>query len=173
MIDYRHSLLGTVSGDHLIGYGTNPTIAKSVIDQVAAAVRQRLPGPDITPEQLRSRSWWTGPDVYVLVDDYDMVATSQDHPMMALHEFLPHAAEIGLHVIVARRSGGAGRGLFEPFLARLREVGTPGIMLSGDRDEGPLLGGMRARVLPAGRGWLIDRRGSVQLIQLTWRPPAE
>ncbi|GAB3413868.1 type VII secretion protein EccC [Flindersiella endophytica] len=173
MVDYRHSLLGTVTGDHLIGYGTNPAIATSVIEQVAGAIAARLPGADITPEQLRNRSWWTGPDVYVLVDDYDMVATGKDHPMMPLYPYLAQAAEIGLHLIVTRRSGGAGRGLFEPFLARLREVGTPGLMLSGDREEGPLLGGLRARILPAGRGFLIDRRGTVQLVQLTWRPPAE
>jgi DNA segregation ATPase FtsK/SpoIIIE, S-DNA-T family len=173
MVDYRHSLLGTVNGDHLIGYGTNQAIATSVIEQVAAAIQQRLPGPDITPEQLRNRSWWHGPDVYVLVDDYDMVATYKEHPLMPLYEYLTQAAEIGLHVIVTRRSVGAGRGLFEPFLARMREVGTPGIMLSGDRDEGPLLGSMRARILPAGRGFLIDRRGTIQLLQLTWRPPAE
>lgn len=172
MIDYRHSLLGTVESEHRIGYGTNPAIAASVIQQVAEGMSHRLPGPDITPEQLRDRSWWHGPDVYVLVDDYDMVATSKDHPMMPLFPYLAQAGEIGLHVVVTRRTGGAGRGLFEPFLSRLREVGAPGLMLSGDRDEGPLLGGLRPRAMPAGRGFLIDRRGTMTLLQLTWRPPA-
>ena len=173
MVDYRHSLLGTVSDDHLIGYGTNPAIAESVIQQVAAAMEQRLPGEDITPEQLRNRSWWHGPEVYVLVDDYDMVCTSAEHPMAPLFPFLAQASEIGLHIVMTRRTGGAGRGLFEPFIARLRDVGAPGLMLSGDRTEGPLLGGLRPTVLPAGRGWLIDRRGTVRLVQTTWCPPAE
>ena len=62
-------------------------------------------------------------------------------------------------MVLTRRTGGAGRALYEPFLSRLRDVGTPGLLLSGDRDEGPLLGGMRAQVLPPGRGWLVDRRG--------------
>jgi len=173
MVDYRHSLLGTVEGDHLIGYATNPAIAASTIEQVAAAVARRMPGEDITPEQLRNRSWWEGPDVYVLVDDYDMVATSKEHPMMPLFPFLAQAVEIGLHVIVTRRTGGAGRGLYEPFLARPPEAGAPGVLLSGDRDEGPLIGGLVARHLPAGRGRLVDRRGGVRLIQLCWRPPAQ
>mgnify|MGYP002714412339 CR=1 FL=1 len=28
------------------------------------------------PQQLRDRSWWTGADVFVVVDDYDLVVTS-------------------------------------------------------------------------------------------------
>jgi S-DNA-T family DNA segregation ATPase FtsK/SpoIIIE len=136
-------------------------------------MRERLPGEDITPEQLRTRSWWHGPEVYVLVDDYDMVCTSAEHPLAPLFPFLAQGAEIGLHVVMTRRTGGAGRGLFEPFIGRLRDVGAPGLMLSGDRSEGPLLGGIRPTAMPAGRGRLIDRRGTVRLVQLTWRPPAE
>ncbi len=40
-------------------------------------MQHRLPGPDVTPQQLRDRSWWTGPELYVLVDDYDLVATGR------------------------------------------------------------------------------------------------
>ena len=108
----------------------------------------------------------------MLVDDYDMVAPVKDHPLMPLLPFLAQAGDLGLHLVVARRTGGAGRGLFEPFLARLREIGTPGLLMSGDRDEGPLLGGRRPQVLPPGRGWLVDRRGTSRLIQLTC-PPAD
>ena len=34
----------------------------------------RLPGEGVTQQQLRDRSWWSGPEVYVVVDDYDLVA---------------------------------------------------------------------------------------------------
>jgi S-DNA-T family DNA segregation ATPase FtsK/SpoIIIE len=171
VVDHRRSLLGGVEGDHLLGYGTNQQVSAALITEVAKAMSERLPGPEVTPEQLRNRSWWHGPDVFVLVDDYDMVATFQDHPMMPLLPFLAQASDLGLHLVVTRRTGGAGRGLYEPFLARLREVGTPGLLMSGDRDEGPLLGGRRPQVLPPGRGWLVDRRGTSQLIQLTCPPP--
>jgi S-DNA-T family DNA segregation ATPase FtsK/SpoIIIE len=172
VIDHRRSLLGGVEGDHLLGYGTNQQVSATLIQEVATAISERLPGPDITPEQLRNRSWWQGPEVFVLVDDYDMVATFQDHAMMPLLSFLAQGSDVGLHVIVARRSGGAGRGLFEPFLARLRDIGTSGLLMSGDRNEGPLLGNLRPQILPPGRGFLVDRRGVYQLIQLTL-PPAE
>ncbi|WP_433269063.1 type VII secretion protein EccCa [Actinosynnema sp. CS-041913] len=173
LVDHRRGLLGEVGEQHLLGYGTNDTHSRGLLAEVAEAMTARLPGPAVTPEQLRARNWWQGPEIFVLVDDYDMVATHKDHPLMPLLPLAAQGADIGLHVVLARRSGGAGRGLFEPFLGRLREVGTPGLMMSGDRDEGPLLGGMRAQVLPPGRGWLVDRRGHKGLVQLAWLPPRE
>jgi S-DNA-T family DNA segregation ATPase FtsK/SpoIIIE len=172
VVDYRRSLLGSVPESHLLGYGSSQSVAAGLIAEIAEAMIARLPGPDVTTEQLRNRSWWNGPEVYVLVDDYDMVATFKEHPMMPLMPFLAQAGDLGLHLVVTRRTGGAGRGLFEPFLNRMREVGTPGLLMSGDRDEGPLLGGLRPQLLPPGRGWLVDRRGAGQLIQLAWLPPA-
>ncbi len=173
LVDHRRGLLGEVGADHLLGYGVNDAHSRGLLAEVAEAMAQRLPGPDVTPEQLRARNWWRGPEIFVLVDDYDMVATHKDHPLMPLLPLAAQGSDIGLHVVLARRTGGAGRGLFEPFLARLREVGTPGLMMSGDRDEGPLLGGMRAQVLPPGRGWLVDRRGHKGLVQLAWSPPRD
>ncbi|WP_020661518.1 type VII secretion protein EccC [Amycolatopsis benzoatilytica] len=172
VIDHRRGLLGEVADEYLLGYGVNDEHSGGMIAETAEALTKRLPGPDVTPEQLRARNWWQGPEIFVLVDDYDMVATHKAHPLMALLPLAAQAGDIGLHVVLARRTGGAGRGLFEPFLGRLREVGTPGLMMSGDRDEGPLLGGMRAQVLPPGRGWLIDRRGGKGLVQIAWHSPA-
>jgi S-DNA-T family DNA segregation ATPase FtsK/SpoIIIE len=56
---------------------------------------------------------------------------------------------------------------------RLRELGSPGILLSGDREEGTLLGNVRPSAQPPGRGWLVTRRGGNQLVQLGWLPPPE
>jgi S-DNA-T family DNA segregation ATPase FtsK/SpoIIIE len=126
----------------------------------------RLPGPDVTAERLRARNWWTGPELFVLVDDYDLVATGMDNPLLALLPYLPQGRDIGLHVVLTRRTGGAGRALFETFVARLRDVGSPGLMLSGDRNEGPLLGGLKPEPLPPGRGRLVDRRRAPSLVQV-------
>ncbi|WP_449224195.1 type VII secretion protein EccCa [Amycolatopsis speibonae] len=173
VVDHRRGLLGEIGDDHLLGSGTNDAHSRELLGEVAEAMTKRLPGKDVTPEQLRARSWWEGPEIFVLVDDYDMVATHKQHPLMPLLPLVAQGSDIGLHVVLTRRSGGAGAGLFEPFLSRLREVGTPGLMMSGDRDEGPLLGGMRAQVLPPGRGWLVDRRGGKGLVQLAWLAPRE
>ena len=172
VIDHRRSLLGAVQGEHLLGYGTGHQVSADLINRLVQILEQRIPGPDVTPQQLRDRSWWQGPDVFVLIDDYDMVASGEGHPLMPLLPYIPQAADIGLRIYVARRTGGAMRGLFEPVLAKIRDVGSPGLLLSGSRDEGLLLGGLRAQPLPPGRGFLINRQGSTQLIQLT-HPPAD
>jgi S-DNA-T family DNA segregation ATPase FtsK/SpoIIIE len=173
LVDHRRSLLGEVPGTHLLGHGTDSVATRKLMTELAQGMRERVPGPDVTPEQLRRRSWWRGPEVFVLIDDYDLVVSSLDNPLQPLLEFLPQGRELGLHVVVTRRSGGAGRALFEPFLARLRDIGSPGVMLSGDRSEGPLLGGLKPDALPPGRGRLITRGDPPRMMQLAWLPPAD
>jgi S-DNA-T family DNA segregation ATPase FtsK/SpoIIIE len=172
VVDHRRSLIGGVESEHLLGYGMNHQATAELIAGLANVLQERVPGPDVTPQQLRDRSWWEGPDIFVLIDDYDMVASSENHPLMPLLPFIPQASDLGLRIVVARRTGGAMRGLFEPVLARMRDVGSPGLLMSGSREEGPLLGGLRAQPMPPGRGWLISRQGTNQLIQLT-HPPTD
>jgi S-DNA-T family DNA segregation ATPase FtsK/SpoIIIE len=169
VVDYRRSLLGTVTTEHQIGYGTSAKVTADLVKEVAGVMRKRLPGAGITPQQLRDRSWWTGPELYVLVDDYDLVSAAQPNPLQPLLEFLPQARDIGLHLVLARRSGGAARAMFEQVVMRLKELDTPGLVMSGSRDEGKLLGDVRPSALPPGRGWLVTRDGA-RLIQLAYRP---
>ncbi len=168
LIDYRRSLLGAITTEHLIGYGTAADNAADLVGSVAAYMDKRRPGPDITPEQLRTRSWWEGPECFVLVDDYDLVATGGSNPITPLIDYLAQARDVGLHLIVTRRAGGAGRAQFDPVLQRLRELGSPGIVMSGDRDEGALLGSVRPSPQPPGRGWMVSRRHGTRLIQLAY-----
>jgi S-DNA-T family DNA segregation ATPase FtsK/SpoIIIE len=77
-----------------------------------------------------------------------------------------------LHLVVARRAGGASRALYEPVIQSLRELGSPGLVLSGSPDEGALVGNVRAVPAPAGRGRLVTRDRGVEVVQLAWRDPA-
>jgi S-DNA-T family DNA segregation ATPase FtsK/SpoIIIE len=172
LIDYRRSLLGAVTTPHQIGYGSTAQRTEEILAEVAQVMQGRLPGPDVTPEQLRNHSWWHGPQLYVLVDDYDLVASSTGNPLSHLLPYLTQARDIGLHVLLTRRTGGAGRALYEPVTTAIRELGSPGMVMSGERDEGPLLGNVRPSAQPPGRGWFVTRRGGAQLVQLAWLPPA-
>ncbi len=84
IVDHRRSLLGTVTTPHLIGYGTAGPTTAALISEAAGVMHNRLPGPDVTPEQLRNRSWYKGSDLYLLVDDYDLVVTSSNNPLAPL-----------------------------------------------------------------------------------------
>jgi S-DNA-T family DNA segregation ATPase FtsK/SpoIIIE len=172
IVDYRRSMLGLVTTPHLIGYGTSAQLTADVIQQAVTVMKERLPGPDITPEQLRNRSWWRGPELYVLVDDYDLVVTGPNNPILPLLDFLAQGRDIGLHLIVTRLVGGAARALFDPIIGRIRDLASPGMIMSGPKDEGVLLGNVKPQLLPAGRGWLVSRRHGAQLVQTAWTPPA-
>jgi DNA segregation ATPase FtsK/SpoIIIE, S-DNA-T family len=171
IVDYRRTLLGVVESDHLAGYvhssGGLTAQLPALLDRLAA----RMPGDGVTQQQLRARSWWTGPEIFVIVDDYDLVAGATGNPLTPLLDHLPHAKDIGLHVIVARRSGGAARAMFDPLLARMRDLGAAGLMMSAGPEEGVLLGAVRPSPLPPGRATLITRSDPAQLIQVAWTDP--
>jgi DNA segregation ATPase FtsK/SpoIIIE, S-DNA-T family len=171
LVDYRRTMLGFVTTDHMIGYAVSAPSLQQMMTDVRASLVKRMPGPDVTQDQLRNRSWWSGPDLYVIVDDYDLVATQSGNPLDPLLEFLAQAKDVGLHLIVARRAGGAGRALFQPMIGRLRELSTPGIMMSGNKDEGVLLGTVKPSALPPGRGTIVSRKIGQQLMQVAWLPP--
>ncbi|WP_341717970.1 type VII secretion protein EccCa [Micromonospora sp. FIMYZ51] len=171
LVDYRRSLLGVIETPHLIGYGTAAAHTAELVESAAGYMQGRIPGPEVSPAQLRDRSWWSGPELFVLVDDYDLVASGPANPLRALEEHLPQARDIGLHLVLVRRAGGAGRAQYEPVVQRLRELSTSGLVMSGSPEEGALLGAVRPGPLPPGRGRLLTRREGVRLVQLAYLPP--
>ncbi|HEY3504368.1 MAG TPA: type VII secretion protein EccCb [Actinocatenispora sp.] len=169
IVDYRRALLDVVSGDHLIGYAPSATSAQTMMRDVAGVMAKRLPRADLSPDQLRNRTWWSGPDLYVLVDDYDVVVSSATSPLAELRPFLAQARDVGLHLILTHRSGGASRAMYEPVIQALRELSSPTLLLSSSREEGVLAGGVRARPYPPGRGMLVRRKEGNELIQVAWQ----
>ncbi len=173
VIDYRRSLLGEVPESHLVGLAGSAQQAGDIVARVRSTMESRIPGPDITPSQLKQRSWWSGPEIFVLVDDYDLVSTGAGDPLPGLAEYLPQARDLGLHVIVTRRSAGAGRASFGGLLPLLADAGGAGLLLSGSKDEGAVFAGVRMAPLVPGRGTLVRRSSAPGLVQLPWAEPAE
>ncbi|WP_248499637.1 type VII secretion protein EccCa [Tomitella gaofuii] len=172
VVDYRRTMLGEVVGPHLAGYATTGDVLGRMVAHLQSVLAGRLPGADVTQEQLRARSWWEGPEIVLVVDDYDLVATASGNPLHPLVEYLSQGKDIGFHLVVARRTGGAARALFDPVLGRLKDLSTDGIVMNGSRDEGPLIGGTRPDQLPPGRGVLVSRSGGHRLVQLAFSDAA-
>lgn len=164
--DYRRGLIDAVDTDHVISYGASAQALVPQMTDLADAIKARMPGPDVTTDQLRSRSWWRGSEAVLLVDDYDLIAAGTVNPLDPLVELLPQAADLGLHLVLARRPLGPERGTDDRVIRRLTELETPGLLLSADRDEGMLLG-VRHTIQPPGRGMLVTRRGRPVTVQLT------
>ena len=151
-------MLGFIDSPHLMEYTVTTEQLKNNVRDVAAALKKRMPGPDVTQQQLRDRSWWTGPELFVVIDDYELVSPQGNNPLTPLQEYVAQATDVGLHMIIARNSGNAGRALFEPIIGKMREVSTPGLAMSANKDDGQLVGNIKSRQLPPGRGTLVSRR---------------
>lgn len=172
MVDYRRAHLGEIPEDYLGAYLTTADQTAGGISELVDFFRSRLPGPNVTPEELRTRSWWSGAEGFVLVDDYDLVATQQGNPLAPLAQLLAQAADVGLHVILTRRLGGASRAAYDPILQAMTDLGTTGILLSGSPEEGQLIGRVKAVPSVPGRAQIVSRGKGLQVAQLAYTPRA-
>ncbi|WP_369200967.1 type VII secretion protein EccCa [Streptomyces sp. PU-14G] len=168
--DYRRSLLGAIPDTHLLEYAPMSNTMETHMNALRDLMDRRAPSPDVTPQQLRDRSWWTGPQIFIVVDDYELVATSSGNPLSVLTEHLPFSRDVGVRFLIARSSAGASRSMFESFMTRIKELGAQGVVLSGDPSEGDLLGNVRPRPMPPGRGFFVSRKRGTPLVQLGWLP---
>ncbi len=172
VVDPRRGLLESVPDAYRRGAAVSTPAAETLIRDLTEELKERVPGTDITPAQLRRRDWWSGPEIFVLVDDYDLLLGPAGGPFGPLVELVPQAGDIGLHMVMARAAAGSSRSSMEPVTRRLQESNTPELALSMPANELPLLNGARGRQLPPGRAMLVTRRGGVGL-QIGWTEETE
>ncbi|MFE4451349.1 type VII secretion protein EccCa [Streptomyces sp. NPDC056796] len=167
LVDFRRGLTDTVPDAHRLGYAVGTDLLRQMVDGAARALRERVPGQDVAPGRLALRDWWSGPRLFVIVDDHELVSGGGfggNDPFAPLYELLAQGTEIGFHLIVARGANGAARAVgADPLLRRLMETNTPVLLLSCPPSEGQVVPGTRSRVLPAGRGLYITRRRTTQI----------
>jgi len=171
VVDYRRALLGEVPEEYQLHYLTSSAQATPALAELSEYLRGRIPGPDVSPEQLRSRTWWTGAELFLVIDDYDLVVTSQGSPMQPMVDLMAQARDVGLHVALTRRSGGASRALYEPVVQSMRDLSMPGIVLSGSPDEGALIGTVKPTPSRPGRGRMVTRGRGTDVVQTAWTTP--
>lgn len=145
--DGRRGLLGVP------GY-RSPASFTEELTRWEGVLRERIPDDvtSLSPQMLRDRSWWTGPDLVVVVDDLDH-STDLTAALDILVPLLPHAADIGLHLVTARRSAVMGRSTYTPLLQGVRDS-TAWVLLSAPREDGPVAGQVLRPTAP-GRGVLV------------------
>ena len=166
--DPRRAHLGRPDEDMVAAYAASSSAITDAVRALATTLTSRLPGADVTPAQLAERSWWQGPELYLLIDDLDLVG---EEPLRPLLDLIPHARDIGLHIVAARKFGGISRALFAPFLTAVKDLHPDVLVMDGTRDEGAIFG-VRPAPLPPGRATLVqgEPKGSIQLPQLQEQP---
>ncbi|MFD5073214.1 type VII secretion protein EccCa [Streptomyces sp. NPDC058371] len=164
VFDPRRGLRGVVPEPYRGGYAHNAKLAAALSTGIAAELEKRLP-ETADPDAGATEPAFTGPRIVILVDDYDILTTAGQQPLAPFLPYISSAQDIGLHFVIARRTAGSSRALYEPLLTTLRETGTTALLMTGDRTEGQLFPGLYASAQPPGRGTLVRRGRHHQLIQ--------
>lgn len=167
VIDPRRTLVESVPEEYLFGTAFSASATEQIISKLTAELKERVPSADITPAQLRRRDWWSGPEIFVFIDDYDLLLSITGGPIAPLVELIPQAGDIGLHLIVARAGAGSSRTAMDSVIRRLHESNTPELTFSMPSAEPMTFSLGRGRALPPGRAELLTRRGGTGL-QVGW-----
>ncbi|RZU62554.1 type VII secretion protein EccCa [Zhihengliuella halotolerans] len=170
VFDPRRGLKNVVDPDRVGGQATSAVLAQQLTAAIVGELRKRIPE---NPLAAGEDEGFEGPRIVLVVDDDDVLASSGASPLTPFAEYLAMGAEIGLHAIVARKVRGASRGLFTPFVSALRDAGGATFIMDGDRSEGPLVSGVRARRQPPGRGLFLHAGRQPATIQAVHVPAAD
>ncbi|MFE6364152.1 type VII secretion protein EccCb [Streptomyces sp. NPDC057806] len=165
IFDPRRGLRGTIPEPYRGGYAHNAKLAAALSTGIATELEKRLPETADPDAPLTAEPAFTGPRIVILVDDYDILTAAGQQPLSPFLPYLSSAQDIGLHFVLARRTAGASRALYEPLLTALRETGATAMVMTGERTEGQLFPGLYASQQPPGRGTLVRRGRPHQLIQ--------
>jgi S-DNA-T family DNA segregation ATPase FtsK/SpoIIIE len=169
--DFRRELHDCIPQEKQINYTVATDALSGSLEEAASLLQKRVPGPDITPDRLRKRDWWSGGRLFIIIDDFELTeGGGMGDPLNPLLPLIPHGADIGLHLIIARSTAGASRAMMGQTLRRIWELGTPAMLFSCPKDEGTFLGNVRPRSLPPGRAQFINRRRGVRLVQTPLLP---
>lgn len=164
IVDPRRSLENSIPSEYLGGYAASEPLAAQLAAEVAATLAERM--AQVAGQARASEP--PLPRIVLLVDDYQVLTAAGRAPLRPLLPYLAVARDVGLHVVLTRQVSGAARGLIEPFVRTLLEVGATGLVMSGDRSEGVLMGGVRATRLPPGRCLLVRGGESVRTAQTAY-----
>jgi S-DNA-T family DNA segregation ATPase FtsK/SpoIIIE len=158
--DPRRVLDDVVPEDYLGGYATNAAVGAQLTNAVLQEIKKRqAPKEDQSTPQRSAR-------MVALIDDYDILTVGGGQsPLAPLVPFIPMAADLKMNYVLTRRVRGSSRGMYETFFSTLRDNGTSALILSGDKGEGSLINGVKARKLPPGRGQLLVTGRPVMTVQ--------
>lgn len=155
LVDPRRQLLTALGSDYVERFAYNLDGVVAMMGELAAALAGREPPPGLSAEELLSRSWWSGPEIFLIVDDIQQLPPGFDSPLHKAVPFVNRAADVGLHVIFTRTFGGWSSAGSDPMLRALHQANAPLLVMDADPDEGFIRGKMKGGPLPRGRGLLM------------------
>lgn len=170
--------------EHLIadGYMRKDNYIQSAPDDIARVsesiirlLNKRAPQSGVDARTILERTWFDGPELFVLIDNYTSIM-SQQGMSSPLDEIVKHlgAENRGIHLIIATNAMGfvVNTQMNKPMKA-LMSISTPILMLNGPSTEARVTG-MKKKFEERrpGRGELVDTVNSrADLVQVAWMEP--
>ena len=167
VVDPHNDLLRVVEGEHLGDYVFREDQIRALGDRLGGLLTERMPAQDQSQEELAAGSRrWTGPEIFVIVDREETLASwdtggfmaGTGYPLAALKPFISRGKEVGLHLVVSRGIAQWGRTQANPMVGELVKVKSPAIVMDGDPGEGPIIGTTKAVPAAPGRGLYVTDR---------------
>jgi type VII secretion protein EccCb len=155
LVDPRRQLLTVLGPEYVEKFAYNLDGVQAMMGELAAILASRQPPPGLSAEELLSRSWWSGPEIFLIVDDIQQLPPGFDSPLQQAAPWVTRAADVGLHVLVTRTFGGWSSAGSDPILRALHQANAPLLVMDADPDEGFIRGKMKGGPLPRGRGLLM------------------
>ncbi|GLV58721.1 type VII secretion protein EccC [Dictyobacter sp. S3.2.2.5] len=173
IIDYRKSLISLAHTNHVMAYASTLDDINKCVQFLNEEFQRRQASNASGPvETAMGDRTWNGTHYYLVVDDYEMVATQtpqSGNPLNPLEAVLQSAKEVGIHFILARRVVEIGRANYDPIYRSIKNMESPGLIMRGDPVEGRqvLHKQSASDKMPTGRGYLVRRGAQPMQVQVT------
>ena len=170
VLDPRRTLLGVVQGPHLRDYAYTQSAIREAIKELVAELENRQPPPGTSQEEMMTKTFWSGPEIFVVIDDAGVWPT-MDNPLMMLGPHIEGARDTGLHVFAATAVANWNQvAIGSSVLGKLRASLAPVLILDGRRDAGKIVADIFAEPQRPGKATYYTRSGTTGAL-IGWSNP--
>jgi DNA segregation ATPase FtsK/SpoIIIE, S-DNA-T family len=166
---------------YLMGYASDKPSVGAVVAKVKAEIERRNPTMEdkLTAAMIRDRSWYTGPEVFVLIDGVQAFMSSgigmMDSPLEPIATLMEGRNDLGLHVYATGPAQGFPTARMSArFYRAIAQTNAPTLLFSGPVADGTIWPGTGikfARRQP-GQAMLVDPENMVpEIIQTAHARP--
>ncbi|OHU47206.1 hypothetical protein BKG82_26485 [Mycobacteroides chelonae] len=164
---------------YLLSYAQDTNSFKDTVEKIKELISGRIPTGDteMSTQALRDRSWYSGPEVFLLIDGANAFDPGNYNkgPLDDIIELIDARTDIGLHVYAtANTSRFVSMQTATKLYVAMRARNTPYLLLRGPESDGALWPSTGIK-FTAGRrdglATLVDTNDmSTQVVQLTYTP---
>lgn len=145
LIDPRRRHLGRVDMKNVFGHVHREEDIQGVNEALYHELNlaSRSVPPDLDAETRAARAWWSGPEIFFVVDDYHLIVDPRAIEKPVLHAMAPwlqnEPLARGFHFVIARGSEelylASNR---DPLIKRMLQDRAPTVLLSADKFDGQI-----------------------------------